>query len=292
MVEARVSVLSETACQLGEGPIYVAETDTLWWFDIVGKRLFERALGEGRETVHDLPMMASALAVIDERRHLLVTEHGLFIRDPASGRLDKHLEIEPNKPGNRSNDARVHPSGAFWIGTMGKQIEAGAGAIYWYREGEIRLLFSDITITNSICFSPSGDIAYFADTRTNVIYRVACDAETGLPEGEPAIFIDGAGGDGLFDGSICDADGNLWNARWGAGMLDAYDPGGRPMRSIALPAAHLTCPAFLGIGTGRIAVTSATVGRKPEQLAAEPDSGKTFLVELPVAGRSEPCVRL
>lgn len=292
MSEALVSVLSENPCQLGEGPTYVPDTDTLWWFDIVGKKLFERVIGEGRETVHDLPMMASALGVIDERRHLLVTEDGLFLRDPETGRLEKHMEIEPDRPGNRSNDARVHPSGAFWIGTMSKTMDAGAGAIHWYREGEVRTLFTDITITNSICFSPDGDVAYFADTRKNVIQRVECDPETGLPRGEATIFVDGAGGEGLFDGSICDAEGNLWNARWGAGMLDKYDAGGRRMRSIALPAAHVTCPAFLGRKADRLAVTTATIGRNPSQLAEEPGAGKTFLVELPVSGRLEPRIRL
>src|SRR5690606_13043026 len=139
--------------------------------------------------------------------------------------------IEADNPATRSNDARVHPCGALWVGTMGRKAETGAGSIYWYREGEVRRLFGDITITNSICFSPDGSVAYFADTRRNLVWRVACDPATGLPVGEPSVLIDHAGQPGGIDGSVCDAEGTIWNARWGTGTLDAYDASGRPVRS-------------------------------------------------------------
>src|SRR5690606_26031481 len=119
--------------------------------------------------------------------------------------------IEADNPVTRSNDSRVHASGAFWVGTMGKSSEKGAGAIYWYRAGELRLLYPEISIPNSICFSPAGDIAYYADTGRNILYRVACDPETGLPTGEPAVLLDERGTVGGLDGSVCDRDGNIWN---------------------------------------------------------------------------------
>jgi sugar lactone lactonase YvrE len=291
-MEQAVSVLSDTICQLGEGPTYDPMSNRLFWFDILGRRLLERAWPDGETIVHELPEMASALAVVDEARQLLLTETGLHLRDTRTGALTRHIEVEAEDAGTRSNDARVHPSGAFWIGTMGKKAEKHAGSIYWYRRGELRKLYPDISIPNSICFSPDGAVAYFADTAKNIMFRVPCNPETGLPSGEPQIFLDHRGVEGGLDGSVIDADGLLWNARWGSSALDVYDRDGRRLRRIALPAKRGSCPAFVGPRADRIVVTSAWEGMDAAARVAEPDAGKLFLVDLLVNGRHEPRVAL
>lgn len=290
-MEARVSILSDIACELGEGPSYDPRTDTLWWFDIVRCRLLEHPFRKGETTVHELPVMASAIAFTAEGGQVIATERGVERRDPTTGRLELLAEIEADNPANRSNDARVHQSGAFWIGTMAKQ-SGGAGAIYHYAAGKVTRLFPDITIPNSICFSPAGDIAYFADTRRNLLYRVDCNPFTGMPTGEPKILLDHRGKPGGIDGSVCDAEGTIWNARWGSARVDAYAPDGTHLRSVDLPASRTSCPAFVGRNADRLAVTSALQGMSAEERAADPDGGKTFLVELPVRGRHDPFVRV
>jgi sugar lactone lactonase YvrE len=150
------SILSAERCHLGEGPTYDRATDTAWWFDILEGRLFEARLADGEVRVHQLGRMASALARVDARRQLVVAEDGLYIRSTADGALTLYCPLEADNPATRSNDARVHPCGTFWIGTMGRQAEAGAGAIYALHRGELTRLFADITIPNAICFSPDG----------------------------------------------------------------------------------------------------------------------------------------
>lgn len=285
-------MVSEVACHLGEGPCYDPRTDTLFWFDIVGMRLLEKRWQDGETAVHGLPLMASALGITAEGGQVLVTETGLQSRDAATGTLTMIQPIEADNAATRSNDSRVHPSGAFWIGTMGKKAEHEAGSIYWYRAGELRPLFPRISIPNSICFSPDGTAAWFADTAINRLWRVACDPLTGLPAGEPDIFLDQPGADGHFDGSVVDTDGMLWNARWGAGALDCYDPSGRHLRRVAIPARNSSCPAFVGPNADRIVVTSAWQGLDENARKADPLAGRTFLVDLPVRGRHEPLLVL
>ncbi len=286
------SVLCDAKLKLGEGPSYDPATDTLWWFDIVGKALHALNLETGGKQVHALPVMASVIATIDDRRQLLATEQGLYLRDTASGALSHHLQFETGRPGNRSNDGRVHQSGALWVGTMGKTAAPGAGAIYHIAGTTVTSLFDTVSIPNAICFSPDGAIGYFVDTKVNTLMQVALDPATGLPTGKPSVLIDGAGKPGGIDGAICDADGGIWNARWGEGALDHYDAGGRQLARYLLPAKQTTCPAFIGRNADRIAVTSASEGLTADQLAADPQAGATFVLDITVRGRHEPAFRL
>jgi sugar lactone lactonase YvrE len=286
------TVFCDIACELGEGPSYDPATDTLFWFDILGRKLLERKFSGGETVVHYLPEMASAIATIDGGRQLLVTETGLYVRDRRTGALKLHTPLEADDPATRSNDSRTHPSGAFWIGTMGKGAEAGAGAIYWFRKGELRKIVTGVTVPNAICFSADGRTAYFTGTVENVLFRVDCDPETGLPLGEPKVFVDCRGRPGVPDGAVVDADGVLWNARWGGGSLDAYAPNGTMVRSLAVPARQSSCPAFAGPDGGKIVVTSAWADMDETARAADPQAGRTFLLDLPVKGRFEPPVLL
>lgn len=285
------SVLCAERCHLGEGPTYDATTDTAWWFDIHEAKLFEANLGSGSIRIHDLDRMASALARIDAERQLIVAEDGLYVRNVADGAMALHLPLEADNPATRSNDCRVHQSGTFWIGTMGRNAETGAGAIYAYHRGQISMLFPGISIPNSICFSPDGATGYFTDTARNVLHRVPLDPATGLPRGEPQVVLRHTGTGGL-DGSVVDADGNIWNARWGAGSVDVYSSQGERLRSYAVPAKQGSCPAFVGRDFSRLLVTSAWQGMDPAARAADPDAGRTFILEVGARGRAEPDVKL
>ncbi len=291
MVDPRVDVVCDIRCELGEGPSYEPATDTLWWLDIVGRKLMARRWADGRTEVHPLPVMASAVAFDAHGRQYLATERGIERRDRATGGLTLVTPVEADDQRTRSNDARVHASGALWLGTMDRQGTGAAGAIYHVRGGQVTRLYADIAVPNSICFSPAGDVAYFADSQAKTLWRVACDPLTGLPRDEPAVLVDDTGTEGSIDGSVCDAEGVIWNARWGSARLDAYAPDGQRLRSVALPARQTTCPAFAGPKLDRLAVTSAQENMTPAERAAGPQSGMTFLVELPVRGRAEPAFR-
>ena len=284
-------VLSAERCHLGEGPTYDPATDTAWWFDILERRLFECRLASGAITIHTLPNMASALARIDAERQLVVTDDGLYVRALADGAMKLFAAVEADNPLTRSNDARVHPSGTLWFGTMGRRAERGAGAIYALHAGKVVRLYPEISIPNAICFSPSGETGYFTDTARNVLNRVALDTATGLPLGDPEPLIHHRDVGGL-DGAVVDADGLIWNARWGAGCVDVYDPQGQRLRSLRVLARQSSCPAFVGPDLSQLLVTSAWQGMDEAARAADPDHGRTFLLEAGARGRPEPDVKL
>lgn len=284
------SVLSGSLCQLGEGAAFEQQTGTLWWCDILGQALHELDLATNNETVHKLDLMASVVAAVDADRQLIASDRGLFLRDRASGVLTLYRELEPDKPGNRSNDGRVHPSGSLWIGTMGRNGEDDAGAIYHVREGKITRLYDRMSIPNSICFSPDGAIGYFVDTRFNRMMRVPLDPATGLPSGEAKIFVDASGRPGGIDGSICASDGTIWNACWGEGAVDHYSSDGIHLSRHLLPAKQTTCPVV--IGRNRLAVTSAWEGLTEKTRLEQPLAGALFEIPVPVDNAEEPAYRV
>jgi sugar lactone lactonase YvrE len=192
----------------------------------------------------------------------------------------------------RSNDGRADPWGGFWIGTMGKGAERGAGAIYRYYRGELRRLVSDVTISNAISFTPDAGFACFSDTMTGRVMRWALDEATGWPVGEAGVFLDLRAERLNPDGAVFDADGRFWVAQWGAGRVAAYDGEGGFLRAVSVGAAHSTCPAFGGPEMRTLFCTSALQGLTPEQIAAAPESGMTFAVDDVAKGQSEPAVIL
>ena len=212
--------------------------------------------------VHDLPFMASAIATIDAERQLIVAEDGLYVRDVKTGALTLHTALEADNPLTRSNDSRVHPSGAFWIGTMGKDDGAegrrdllvlqgrAAHALFRRHDPELDLLFA--RRRDRLFHRPDLQHHPCASTATR---RPACR------RGEPQIFVDTSGA--ATAGST---------ARWStptaccgtrAGAARASTPGRRTASSSARsPCRRSNPPARPSSArdASRIAVTSAWKG--------------------------------
>lgn len=284
-------IYDERPCELGEGALWHPERRQLFWFDILGKKL-HTVDRDGTRTFTFVEMVSAAGWVT--REHLLIAgERDLFLFDLETEEIETIAELEPGNRLTRSNDGRADRQGGFWIGTMGKRggKDPGMGAIYrWYR-GELRKLFTGLTIPNSICFSPDGRIAYFADTVTQRIDKVALDAQ-GWPTGIPEVFVDLAA-EGLFpDGSTVDATGNVWNAQWGAGRVACYAPDGRFLRALSIDAPHTSCPAFGGPDLSTLFVTTALQGLDEAARVEAPLSGQVFAVPAGSTGIPEPQVIL
>ncbi|MDY8108616.1 SMP-30/gluconolactonase/LRE family protein [Fulvimarina sp. 2208YS6-2-32] len=283
-------IVDERRLELGEGPSYDALTDTAAWFDILGRTLYEMPLSTGTVTAHALPRMASEIAAIDATRQLLAMEDGLYIRDRASGALTLHLPLEADDPNTRSNDGNVHPSGALWVGTMGKGAEREAGTIYHYRKGVLTPLYRDISIPNAIAFTEDGRTGYFCDTVVNKLMRVALDPATGLPIAEPELFHDQTQHEGGLDGACVARDGTLVIACWSAGSLLVLSPSGETLRTIEVPSSQPTCPAFIGRKADRLLVTTAWEHMTPDQQSTDASAGMTFILDIGLEGRHVPQV--
>ena len=280
-------VFDDRSCFLGEGPLWHPERQQLFWFDIIGRTLLTRKDSEtGAWTFDD---MVSAAGWIDRDNLLIAGETALLKLNIETRTRDVVARIDIGE-GLRTNDGRADPWGGFWFSSMGKKAENDAGAIYRYYRGEVKKLFSSITIPNAICFSPDRAFGHFADTDRGIVKRVGLDPESGAPVGEPEIYLD-LTGEGLNpDGAVIDAEGNMWLAQWGAGRVAVYDPSGQFLKAVSVEAPHTSCPAFGGTGFSTLYCTTAREGLDAEALADHPESGKVFFAEGVGPGRPEPAV--
>lgn len=279
------SVYSDTVCTLGEGPLWHPVDKALYWFDILQKRLYRR--DDTGETQWQFDEHVSAAGWIDAGQLLIASETCLSQFDAATGESTFLHPLEADNPVTRSNDGRTDPWGGFWIGTMGLNKESGAGAIYRYVDGALHTLFDKITISNAICFAQDRSCAYFTDTPTRKVMRVALN-DAGFPNATPEVFIDMTREELNPDGAVVDAQGKLWVAQWGAGRVACYGRDGEFERAIAVPGVHTTCPAFGGDGLNTLFVTSAAAELDPPGAS----DGKTFSVPSGTTGQPEHQIRL
>lgn len=277
-------IFDNRTCDLGEGPLWHPLRQQLFWFDITNRRMLSHHAGQAHEW--RFADMVSAATWVDHDRLLIASERDLSLLNVETGQSEHLIGLEADNPITRSNDGRADPFGGFWIGTMGKKAEKGAGAIYRLYRGELRKLYGQISISNAICFAPDGKTAHFTDTVTSRVMRVALDSD-GWPKGEPEVFLDLTADPSGPDGAVVDANGLLWLAQWGAGRVAAFAPDGGLVRHVAFDAPHTSCPAFGGQDLTTLFCTTALQDMSESARATYADAGKLFAAEGIAQGQPE-----
>ncbi len=282
-------VFDKRPCTLGEGVLWHPERQQLFWFDILDGKLLSR--DGDRAFEWQFSEMVSAAGWIDRDRLLIASETSLFTFDLVTEDAEEVAPLEADNMVTRSNDGRADPQGGFWIGTMGRNAEPQAGAIYRYFDGQLRRMYPGLTIPNAICFAPDGETAYFTDTPTRQVMAQPLGKD-GWPEGAPRVLIDLTEAGLNPDGAVTDAEGNLWIAQWGAGRVAVHGPDGRFLRAVEFGARKTSCPAFGGEHLDTLFVTTAQQGYDADGLAADPLAGQTFMAAAGATGRAEPQIKL
>jgi sugar lactone lactonase YvrE len=79
---------------------------------------------------------------------------------------------------------------------------------------------------------------------------------------------------GVPDGLTVDADGCVWVAFWGGGVLRRFAPDGSLDAELPVPVSQPTSLAFGGPGLADLFVTTARTGLTEAELAAQPLAGR------------------
>jgi L-arabinonolactonase len=288
-MKAQPVAVIESGDLLGEGVLWDADTQSLWWTDIAGRRLHLLDWTTRNHRIFDTPERLGSFALTDREGVLLAAfETGIARYAPDSRQLDwldRPLQLGS---GIRFNDGRTDRSGRFWAGTMRERGAATTanGILYSFDlQHGLRAHVHDVQISNSICFSPDGRQSYWADSARRRIYTAALDSAAGSL-GPVSVFADTTPG-ASPDGANFDASGRIWSAQWGGSRVVCYSPEGDIERALPLPVSQPTCIAFGGPDMNLLFVTSARDELSDAELAQQPLAGHLFVYQTDVRGVSD-----
>lgn len=263
---------------LGEGLLWSDREQSLYWVDIIGRRLNRLRLESGEIAGWTMPEM---IGWVIEREHepgLIAGLHSGIYRlqlDPLA--LEAIHRPEPDLPDNRRNDAKADHRGRIWAGSMDVGCAKQAGSLFRLDpDGSLHVMDGGYIIANGPAFSPDGRWLYHTDTARRTVYRFALHDDGSLGPREPYILFEQEWG--RPDGMTSDAEGGLWIAHWDGARVTRFVDG-RPERAIRLPTPQITNCCFAGPDLDRMFVTSAADGRADDPLA-----GALFELEPGVRG--------
>ena len=275
---------------LGEGPVWDARDAALWFVDIKQHRVhrFDPAGGETRS--FDAPGQVGWVLPAADGGFLAGLQTGLHRFDPESGAFTLLTAVEPDRPGNRLNDATVAADGAVWFGSMDDGETDVTGQVHRFHAGTLTTsTIPPVVITNGPAVSPDGGTLYHVDTLGHTIHAVPVDGAT---TGTPRLFATIDAADGYPDGVTVDAEGGVWVGLWGGWSARRYAPDGTLDRIVRFPVANITKVAFGGDDLRTGFATSASKGLSDEDRAAQPEAGSLFAFDVDVPGRVLPLARI
>lgn len=285
-IKGPVECIVACAALLGEGPVWDARADCLWWVDIKGRALFRRG-ANGITEPFATPMRIGAVAPHGAGGLVAATDSGFFRIDPDMQGYTPIAHPESQLPGNRANDGKLDRMGRFWAGTMDDSEGADSGSLYRLAAGRTpERVDSGYKVLNGPAFSPAGDRLYVTDSarRTIFVFDLAAD---GCITGK-RIFAQFGAEDGYPDGMTVDAEGCLWVAFWDGWCLRRIGADGSRMADIAMPVQRPTSCAFGGPDLATLFVTSARIGLDDAALASQPQAGGLFALVPGVRGIADP----
>lgn len=265
-------IINQVNCAVGEGPLWDAKTGTLWQVDIRGKCLYRMQKGVWEKI--DLPQKVGCMALSETGRVLAAMEDGVYWVDTMT------LAHQPVKiKGDRFNDGKVGPDGAFYLGTVGKE---GSGAFYRLADGVLTEIFDGCWCSNGLDWTADEKTMVYADSLLYKVELFDFDKNTGELSGRRTLrsFPESWG---KPDGLTVDAEDNILLAFWdGYGILHLDGKTGETIRKIETPCPKASCCAFGGEDHKTLFITTAAM----EDVPAYPDAGKTFALEMPVGGKA------
>jgi sugar lactone lactonase YvrE len=270
---------------LGEGVIWDERVQSLYWTDVEAKRLYSWGFYSGVR-YYDCPERLGSFGLSQHPEQFICAfESGFAFFTPQSGAITWLSKVEKDLVHTRLNDGRVDRQGRFWAGSYAESKGQGLGGLYRLEEnGQSTKIIHDVSIANSLCWSPNGQTMYFSDTATRIIQRADFDPTTGSIENlQP--FIKTA--EKAFpDGSCVDSEGYLWNAQWGSSTVKRYNPEGKEVLCLEVSCKQPSCVSFGGPKMQHLFVTSARKGLEP-QLASQPANGSLFIYQTSFYGIPE-----
>ena len=305
-------VVSATASELGESPVWDVPSQSLLWVDIAGRKLHCLHAPTGEQRDWSLPEEPGCIGLVAQepgsgsapagipRAVVAALRSGFHRFDLESGSLLRLSEPLFDTTRYRFNDGTVDPAGRFWAGTLFEPKGEASGGLYCLERGHSRTVTGPgaaaapwrdwgVATSNGLAFSPDARVLYHSDTPAHAVYAYDFDvADGGIANRrtwwQAAADRDAPDYGGRPDGAAMDSDGCYWSAQYEGGRVLQISPQGRILRTLLLPVRCPTMVAFGGDDLRTLYITSAREGRPQSELQALPLSGRVLAVKVDAQG--------
>ena len=285
--------IAQSTSLLGESPVWDAQRACLFWCDIPGCSVRAWWPKTGEMKRWDTPCEPASLALRADGRFWVARRDGIWGFDPDSGGWSQVVTPPYDPSVERFNDGKVGPDGRFWVGTIYEPRDRPAANLYCFDGEKLDQVAGDVTVSNGLAWSPSGNLQYWSDTKAHVIKRLGFDpsGQHWPTAAEPwmqfvprdaALPLDAYGG--RPDGAATDQEGAYWVAMFEGARVLRLSPAGDVLQEIPIPA---RCPTMVCFGDDDLRtlyVTTARHQRPEEELSRWPDSGCVFRLRVGVPG--------
>lgn len=278
---------------LGEMPVWSADTQTLFWIDVTSPgRLFSWRTADGVVDFHQFEDIVTGLARAANGHLVMSGCRNIFEFDLSSACIRTLFQLPTDQIAHRFNDGACDRAGRLWIGSMPNNLApeapvaekpAPTGRIYCVSEaGAAQSFEAGFMCPNAMCWSPDDSTFYIADSGSGWLYAYEFDLRAGTIDKRSDFckFL----GLGIPDGAAVDSEGFIWNARWGAGAIARISPMGQLDRLVTVATSNPTACCFGGPNLNTLYITSARYGLTHAQLAEQPFAGGVFAVTTDVPG--------
>lgn len=282
----RAEHLLPVQCELGEAPLWDAQSACLYWLDIAGARLYRWSYGEPACEQFVLARSASALA-LHRDGFLMAVQDELMLCDRQGQHLQSLVKLPEAPHGWRFNDGKADRQGRFWVGTIDPQ-RLPQNALFCY-DGVLYPMDEGYSAANGIAWSPDQSTLYAVDSPRRAVYAYDYDPRQGQIS-KRRNFISQPHAEDVPDGLTVDSEGGIWCARWGGWQVVRYAPDGQITHRVPLPVQFPTSCMFGGPELRDLFITSAWTRVAADERARQAQAGDVFRVRAPFAGMPEPQV--
>jgi sugar lactone lactonase YvrE len=275
--------LWEAGATLGEGALWHAPSESVYFVDIKGRCVHRCAPDGSRRRVWIAPRQVGFIVPAEDGGFVCGLQGGLYRFDERVGDFAPLLDVEPDMPANRINDGYVDAQGRLWFGTMDDGEAQPTGSLYRVGPDGVPVAADrDYIITNGPATSPDGRTLYHTDTLGKKTY--AFDVQPDGSLSSKRLFASYSHKEGYPDGMAVDAEGFVWIAFFGGWRIDRYSPRGELVSTVRFPCSNITKLAFGGPDLRTVYVTTARKGLSVDELQQQPLAGGLFTFRSDVAG--------
>jgi sugar lactone lactonase YvrE len=284
--DPRVSLFRSVPAALGEGAVWHPTRQSLFWVDILERKIFETSLTDATTRTRDVGQLIGAVAPTRAGGLLAALRDGIHRVDLATGATSLFSQpAEHDATSIRFNDAKCDPRGRLFAGTMAIDESPQQGALYRFEpDGTCRRMREQVSVSNGLAWSPDHRTLYYIDSPTRAVQAFDYDPATG-DLSRHRIALDLSTTAGFPDGCTIDVEGNLWIAFWQGACVMRWDPvRARLLDTLRLPVGKVTTCTFGGPALDTLFITTAACDLTEAELRAQPEAGFVFAAQVGTRG--------